>query len=273
MKMAGFCSQKLFKMYTMMKSMRFVMGILILAFIAGVNFGCSDSASKGTVKFYLTDAPAAYDAVNIEITGMTVKSNVKNSDESIVLERAGVYDLLHFSGGVDTLLGSIELTAGTVSQIRLILGENNSVVMNGETIEMKVPSGSESGLKLNLNEKIEEGLTYKFWIDFDVSRSLVAQGNGKYSLKPVLRLFSEATSGAIKGTVTPMEAKPFVQVISGTDTLGTIATDAGVFVLKGVPEGTYSLIITPQNGMKSVTMENIGVTVGKSTDVGQITLK
>lgn len=255
----------------MKKNVRIVMGAFILILIVVVNFSCSKSESKGTVILYLTDAPAAYDAVNVEITGIIVKSN--NDDNTVELERAGVYNLLNFSGGLDTVLGSIELPAGNVSQIRLILGENNSVVVNGETIEMKVPSGSESGLKLNLNEKIEEGLSYKYWIDFDASRSVVEKGSGKYSLKPVIRMFSEATSGAITGTVTPIDAKPFVWAVCGTDTLGSVANDEGIFLLKGVPAGIYSLIITPQNGLSPVTLNDINVTIGTTKNVGQVKLQ
>lgn len=48
-----------------------------------------------------------------------------------------------------------------------------------------------------------DGIEYKLWLDFDAGRSVVEIGNGNYILKPVIRIYSEATSGAIKGSVLP----------------------------------------------------------------------
>jgi hypothetical protein len=247
------------------RKVRVVMWILLSVFASQ----CVDS-DTAMVKIYLTDAPAAYDAVNVDIQSITIKTNAKDVEESIVLERAGVYNLLDFTGGLDTLLGTIDLPEGKISQIRLVLGSNNSLVINGETIELKVPSGSESGLKLLVNEQISGGVTYKYVLDFDASRSVVAQGNGKYSLKPVIRMFTDATSGAIGGKVEPPIAEPFVWAVSGTDTLGTIANSKGEFLIRGVPEGSYNLTLLPQNGGVQKNVNNVSVFNGKTTNVGTV---
>jgi hypothetical protein len=41
--------------------------------------------------------------------------------------------------------------------------------------------------------------------DFDANKSIVKLGNGGYKLKPVIRTVETAISGAIKGTITPIE--------------------------------------------------------------------
>jgi len=195
-----------------------------------------------------------------------------SSETTLELERAGIYNLLDFSNGLDTVLASIELPVGKISQIRLILGDNNSLVADGKTFDLKVPSGAESGLKLKVNETIEAGGDYHFMMDFDASRSVVENGKDKYILKPVIRMFSKTETGAIKGSVIPVEARPFVYAINGTDTIGTIANEAGEFKLTGVKEGTYTLSFVPQNGANSFEMKDVIVKKGETLKVGNITL-
>jgi len=245
-----------------------------LIFLTTINFSCSkENENTGHVSLYLTDAPASYDAVNIDITNVMIKTDAETEEIDVELEKPGVYNLLDFSGGLDTLLGSIDLPVGNVSQLRLILGENNSIVVDGDTLELKVPSGSQSGLKVNLHQEIVEGENYKLVIDFDASRSVVSQGNGKYILKPVIRVFSETSGGTIKGNVDPTDALPFVSAVNETDTIGTVANAEGKFVLNGVPEGTYKLTLLPQNGMNELIVNDVEVLQGKTTNVGKLTLK
>ncbi len=256
------------QMIRMGKKMRLVGFVIVMFMLSLVFFQCSED-KKATVMLYLTDAPAVYDEVNVDIQQVFIKLN-DSTEEEISLERTGVYNLLNFRDGLDTLLGSIELPAGKISQVRLVLGDSNSVVVDGETHELKVPSGSASGLKLNFHQELEEGLNFKLWLDFDASRSVIAKGNGQYSLKPVIRMFGEATTGAIKGTVSPASALPFVWAVIGTDTLGTIANEEGLFLIKGVAEGTYSVTLQPQNGMDPVALSNVTVTKGETTNVGTV---
>ncbi|MCB0699362.1 MAG: DUF4382 domain-containing protein [Chitinophagales bacterium] len=141
------------------------------------------------VNFHLTDAPADYDAVYIDIQQVEVTME-GSAAVTLTPVRPGVYNLLDFRNGLDTLLLRADLPAGKISQMRLILGKNNSVVVNGQTHAMTTPSGQQSGLKLNLKEEFKAGGSYDVWIDFDAGSSIVVTGNGKYMLKPVIRAFS-----------------------------------------------------------------------------------
>jgi len=179
-------------------------------------YACDDN--DGTAKFNLrlTDAPAAnYDSVFIDIQSVEIHFETEGEGEWMTIEgiNTGIYDLLQLNNGLDTLLASTDLPAGTISQIRLVLGENNSVIINDEEFTLTTPSAQTSGLKLNVHAQLEAGLTYDMWIDFDAARSIVATGSGKYNLKPVIRTYTEATSGAIKGVVSPAEAKPYVFIV------------------------------------------------------------
>lgn len=232
---------------------------------------CSDDPKNARLEVRLTDAPGDYEAVNIDIQGVEIHSNAGGGWQSLNIE-AGVYNLLELTNGLDTLLGAIELPPGKVSQIRLVLGDNNSITIDGETFDLATPSAQQSGLKLNLHANLKEGITYRVLLDFDVARSVVHKGNGSYSLKPVIRAISEATSGAIGGSVSIIESTPAVYVINGIDTVGTSFSDSvsGMFLVKGIPAGTYTVKFAPATGYIISDIPNVNVVVGDVTNLGVV---
>jgi hypothetical protein len=252
--------------------------LLIFVVLCGLTFGFqSCSKDKGisyaTLQVKLTDAPANYDQVLIDIQDVQVNLS-DSSDEngwSSLGVSPGVFNLLDFRNGMDTLLAQAELPAGKISQIRLVLGTGNQVNVDGVLHDMNTPSGEQSGLKLNLHTELTAGITYTLWIDFDAARSVVKKGNGTYSLKPVIRAFSNPTSGAIAGIVDPAESLSYLFIVNSTDTIGTMASQEGSFLLRGVPEGTYTLNINPTVGdIADKTIDGIVVTLGEQTNLGTI---
>lgn len=91
--------------------------------------------------------------------------------------------------GSDVLLGSEELEEGFYAEIRLILGSDNNVVVDGEEHSLKVPSGQQSGYKIKLGEPLHSGEIIDLTIEFDAEKSVKMTGNGQYMLKPVLKAF------------------------------------------------------------------------------------
>lgn len=250
--------------------MRKVAGFLLLSIFW---MACSDDNQTAKLEVRLTDAPGDYEEVNIDIQSVEINNGEGNSGWTTLDVESGVYNILELTNGLDTLLASTELPAGRISQIRLILGDNNSVKVNGVTKPLSTPSAQQSGLKLNLQAELSEGITYTITLDFDAARSIVRRGNGSYSLKPVIRALEKATSGSIKGTVTPLEASPAVFAISGTDTVATAYTDeAGKFMLRSIPAGTYTVSFDPKTGYVPQQKESVTVTLGTITDLGAVTI-
>jgi len=240
---------------------------------------CSNDNNESGVSHLevrMTDAPADYQEVNIDI--QDVQINVSSSEDNgwtSLDVKKGVYDLLKLTNGLDTLLGKIDLPAGQVAQIRLILGSNNSIKINDEVITLSTPSAQQSGLKLQVHSQLTEGVIYKILLDFDAARSIVSAGaSGKYILKPVIRSIVEAESGAIKGAISPVSAFPVIYAVAGSDTLASAFADqvTGKFLIKGLPANTYTIIIVPKTGYQSATKENVAVTIGNLTDLGSITI-
>ncbi|ALR32037.1 hypothetical protein ATE47_16590 [Chryseobacterium sp. IHB B 17019] len=236
---------------------------------------CNDSDESGTatVNVRLTDGPADYDAVNIDIRGIEINSN--GQWVALNFPNPGVYNLLNFKNGTDVVLGQAVLPEGEVSQMRMILGPNNTLVVNGVTHPLQTPSAQQSGLKFNWHQTLAANGAYTVWIDFDAGKSIVTTGNGSYILKPVIRTFSELTNGQIKGYVQPAAAEAVVHAIVASDTIATaIPNTDGFFMFSGLPQGNYTVSYDADDGTGYVD-ENTGsvtVTFGQITDLGTKTL-
>ena len=253
--------------------MKKTIGLLALSLAL---LSCSDENQNARLEIRLTDAPGDYEEVNVDIQGIEIHAeggDLASGWKSLNVQQ-GVYNLLELSNGIDTLLSVTELPAGKISQIRLILGQQNSIKIDGQEIDLVTPSAQHSGLKLNVHADLVEGVTYKILLDFDAARSIVHTGSGKYNLKPVIRSITEATSGAIKGVVTPAASLPAVFAIVATDTVATTYADStGNFLLRGVPPGTYVVSFDAKEGYTDFQETNVGVSLGNVTDMGTISLE
>lgn len=241
----------------------------------------ASKAGKATMKFNLTDAPASYDAVNIDI--QEVRVHISNSPDTTVSNgwitmqniQPGIYNLLDFQNGLDTLIASGTVPAGTVSQIRLILGPNNEVVVNGVPEPLKTPSAQQSGLKLQVNYNLQAGVVYEFWLDFDASRSIVAKGNGGYNLKPVIRVFTKQSEGSIDGYVSPVAAHSSVLAynVAGDSATAMSDTVSGYFLISGLNPNTYTVEFDPIAPYTPTDTMGVNVLSGAVTHLDTIAIQ
>lgn len=101
----------------------------------------------------------------------------------------GIYNLNAITADASiVLVNELTMPAGDVEQFRLILGPNNLIVIGGIAYPLKVPSGEQTGLKINLNESIHFVNFITVILDFDPNHQIVEQGNGGYILKPVIQV-------------------------------------------------------------------------------------
>ena len=240
----------------------------------------SSPLADASMSVYLVDGPAAYEKVFIDVQSVQVKASTDASEnewQTIKITRPGIYNLLNFKNGIDTLLGTLKLPAGRINQLRLVLGSNNNIVLNGVTYPLSTPSAQQSGLKLQIKADLIAGIDYRIWIDFDAARSIVETGSGTYILKPVIRTFAQAETGAIKGFTLPISAKGWVFAIANVnDTISSTPADllTGAYLLRGLPAATYKVSFRATAGLyRDTTITNVAVTTGIVTDLGTLTFK
>jgi len=100
------------------------------------------------------------------------------------------FDLLTLNNGVNlALCGDKQesVPTGHISQIRLGV-QSAQLVTDTGTQDLKVPSGPQSGMKIDVNQDVAKDQTLEIKLDFVASESLVQQGNGDWTLKPVLKV-------------------------------------------------------------------------------------
>ena len=252
--------------------------LIILASILLISCGGSGSntsAAIGTLELGLTDASTGdYQAIYITIAEVQVKKqNEAESGWETIITPAQTHNLLELVNGVIASLGVGELEAGRYGQMRLILDDqpddtknilanphpyaNYLIDRENSEIELKVPSGYQSGIKIVKGFTIVSAQATELILDFDAAKSVVQAGkSGKWLLKPtikVLETVENSVSGIVDDGSDPIEgalisAQNFDsgaadvkdEVIIETS---SVSTAAGAYKLY-LPLNTYNIVAT-----------------------------
>jgi hypothetical protein len=253
------------------------------------------------LKVYLTDHPADFDKVLVNITTVEAKIDTGKStcrddrhgsrpeafdhhgddhrsrkDEfgfwQTLSFTPGSYDLLTLRNGVDTLLATGTVT-GTIRKIRMGVS-SVTVVKNGVSYPVVLSADLQNYIYVHVHSKeLDRGNdSSKVWVDFDVARSIVEQ-NGQYYLRPVLKPFNDRNFGGLEGSVTPTDAGVVVTAYGSTDTATAIPDNRGHYCIRGLDGGSYKLVFDANNGYIDTTINNVSVTAGRRTRVADVVLK
>lgn len=278
------------------------MVILLLGFLYGCSELFKNDESKnqmGSVTISLTDAPFPHDLVeevNVTIDKISFKisddentdevtEETENESEFIVLTVDKKFNLLELGNGESEILGDLDIPAGEYSEIRMHVTEAKiKLTEGGEEFDIKIPSGSSSGLKIKIKPSlvVTEGEEYQILLDFDVSRSFIATGNNGnkkkitgFMFKPVIRAVNVALTGGLSGIVEEDDDNETVDLIKNahiyilspedeTDTIATGKTNKeGFYKIIGVPGGTYN-VSCEKEGYESVEPVPIEINEGET---------
>ncbi len=259
-----------------MKAILFITSLSIVLGFSSCNKEDSLPAGKAKLQVYLTDDPGDYDEVNVDVQDVQINLTGEEDGgwQNLDGVAKGIYNLLDLVDNKDTLLVNAEIPAGKIQQIRLVLGDHNTIVVDGVESHLETPSAQQSGLKLNIHQDVDAGLVYKMVLDFDASRSIVHTGSNKYILKPVIRTSLASIGGSIKGVVSPGDSLTNVLAIQGTDTIaGTYTGVTGGYWIGGLEAGSYSLHFLPSASFADTVRNDINVTNGSITVVDTMYLK
>lgn len=279
---------------------------LSAALLALVANGCGqdsttpavDAKATGpaTVRVLLTDAPSDYIAsAEVDIGAVELVSadgaHVTLSDDGT----DGFVNLLDFQNAATTPIAEAEIEGGSYSQLRMVVEAARVTLAPGYTfrdgsteMDLKVPSGAQSGIKLNLHDASDDGAVdivpgeTVLVLDFDVSRSFVMLGNFEtpagvhgVNFKPTIRVAAMDVAASISGTVTTelegvsvegltVMAEPTDEgTVEGYQTMaGTAITDAdGNYTIHYLVPGSYEVTVAA-----ATDPESQSVTLGDSED-------
>jgi len=216
--------------------------------LAACSGGGGGGIDTGRLSLAITDAPVD-DASSVVVQFSGVAFKRAGAAQEVVQDLTPSprqLDLLQYQEGrAVLLLDGVTLPAGDYEWVRLIVDNETGVrdsyitLTGGEECELRVPSGAESGLKLNRGFTLPADGSVALTIDFDLRKSIHAppgqQGAAEactqgYLMRPTLRIVDDANVGAIAGHVAgelvTEQCLPKVYVFSGAGTTPDDIEDA-----------------------------------------------
>ena len=184
--------------------------------------GCSDTgsnsmnggrggAANGMLTLSITDA-AVDNATEVwvQFAAIELKPSIGPSF-TVTFDAPADINLLSLQGSLSQdLFNSEVVPSGTYEWVRLAVNTDvdiltgvspSTIVMDdGGVHNLTVPSGNQSGLKINTGFIVGANSETAMTIDFDLRKSIV-MSSGDYHLKPVLRLVENDDAGMIAGSV------------------------------------------------------------------------
>lgn len=273
-----------------MKTIKFKALIIAALMMAGLFTACEKDnvSTTGQLKIRLTDAPFPSDLVaeaNVTINKIEIRKKNKGESEGeggkpfiILSEEEMSFNLLDLTNGITASLVDLEVGVGTYDLVRLYVSEASIVLEDGTEYDLFVPSGAQTGIKVFIKPSIEVvgGLTSDLLLDFDVSKSFVAQGDlnspdgiSGFHFKPVIKASNNSTAGSLSGMVTDGLEEPVdgvqVSIIVADTVYTTSFTDTtGMYAVLGIDAGTYSVEFAKE-GYVSVNVDNVNIVAANVT--------
>jgi hypothetical protein len=266
----------------MMKKRLTVLITAALILIAGACNEIRTGDDQGRIVLKVTDAP--FDISNIESAMVTItKVEIRKTGDGIsdgnpfiiLSEDTVTVDLIDLRNGVTETLLDMEIPTGTYDLVRLYVDEAGLKLNDSDEIHrVKVPSGSQTGIKIFLRPALEvsEGNLEEVLLDIDLSRSFILRGNPAHNngfiFKPVIRAANMAKAGCVRGFVSDTAGVKITEAsvwIEKDTVLATAFTDTlGFYAIIGVPAGEYSVSATKE-GYDTVRIDGIDVIAGNKT--------
>ncbi len=140
----------------------------------------------GIIEIRVTDPPpAGVKSAIVYLTNIEVHKVSGNTSGWIpILGAPSSFDLMDVIG-VEQILGSANVTAGSFTQIRMDVDRVEVETVVGDNFTAEVPSGE---LKIVGAFNVGGGKATVLTLDFDGEKSLIVTGKGKALFKPVVKL-------------------------------------------------------------------------------------
>jgi len=171
---------------------RFPNAFPILKYVLVVSGLLTSEEGTGKLIMQLTDAPglniteALVNISQVRVHYAGTNQNDTNGTWIYISNESQTFDLVQLQNATD-VLGEVNLSAGWYTQIRLSV-DKALVTIDGEQYDLKIPS---KNVKLITPFLVEDNETLILTLDFDVQKSVHETGNGKYIMKPTIKVIQE----------------------------------------------------------------------------------
>jgi hypothetical protein len=161
--------------------------LLVMVLSIPLIFSCKKKEIKTSpVQFYLIDSPSGYDSVNIHIKKIEANVVGDSSKWIPIHTKDTVVNLFHYQDSITLMVAQDIVPLGMLKEIRFILGDDNTVVVNGVSYPLQLSGSNLPALMIGIDKKLNEVFN-GFILDFDASESITEE-NGTYRLDPIIRV-------------------------------------------------------------------------------------
>ena len=256
-------------------------------------------AQMGQMRLSVADAPPADDATHVVVVFTAVELTGNGGNPvTITFPEPKSIDLMAQSGTASAVLFDEPIPPGSYGQIRLMViadgSANNSYIdfADGSRMGLRVPSGSETGLKLVSGFTVPSSGVVDYTIDFDLRKAITCPPGQAPAciLKPVEHLVNNTSVGNIQGQITsalPSGCTPGVYlygaIVGKLEDMNSTSTDSNqplaskaptptsappyYYQFTFLPPGTYTLGFTceaaqdnPDQADPSVILTSVATT-------------
>ncbi|QCK15553.1 DUF4382 domain-containing protein [Mangrovivirga cuniculi] len=243
---------------------------LILLFASGCkNESTETNIKAGNIVLRISDSPADYDRLILDIEGAILEENSKQVHLRTTF--TGQLDILDYNNGKSYVLADEKYENITPNNIILLLGEDNFITIENQNYNIELPDNFKSGIRIPIPESMVDKNKIDINLDFNAAKSVIEK-EGKFSLIPVINPREENTGGGVEGTIKPV-VPAVAHLILDSDTISsTYCDEYGFFYINNVKENKYSLIIEPTDGYEYGERKNVKISDSRITNVGKIVI-
>jgi hypothetical protein len=160
---------------------------LIFLSLAFINISCTKKSMNSSymkVGYTNTINPSTpYDHIYIDLKQISIHYDGSHEDTWMDLPtNSGVYDLLTLTNNVTAFIADeANIPIGGISQLKIVFGNKNSIVVGGTSYVLKIPAEYNKGVKVLVEREIKRSKKLFLILNVDGDKSIETTGGGDYT--------------------------------------------------------------------------------------------
>lgn len=241
-----------------------------------------EEAAPRSFKVSMTDAPGDFQSLVVEIE--SVEAYMENSGWVTLNNETQFVSVLDLTNGIETSLAlQQDAEFGTYTKLRIKFGESNKLMVetnveigglitSSVTTEFDLEFEGSNEIEIEIDEEVSAEQGVDILLDFNVAQSIQEDGEA-YIIDPMITEISDRSTGVqgrVEGTISAA-----LVLTNGDESISSYTDASGQFLIRGVEDGTFDLIVYPEQEegeemMEEILIEGIVVTEGQITNAGTI---